>query len=104
MAKKKYTKAKDVEHIKFEKIGDKIEGTFVTLEKSGKFEDGYALHYMDADNEPCVTFVNNQAKGQFEHNAISKGTEFKLVYARDQENKDKTQTYRVYELFFVEGA
>lgn len=87
--------AKQNEVVKFENVGDKISGTFVKIEQSPKYEDGYGLSYIE-NGKPKIVFVSKMVKDLIENNAVPKGAYIEVEYTHDQKTKDNKKTYRAY--------
>jgi hypothetical protein len=89
-----YEKVKESELVKIGKVGSSIEGTFVSINVSTKYDDGYALKFDDK-----ITFVNRQAYELFINSTLSKGQKFKLLFKEERKTTDKKMTYRFFELY-----
>jgi hypothetical protein len=89
-----YEKIKEAEIVKIGKVGSSIEGKFVSISVSSKYDDGYALKFDDK-----ISFVNRQAYELFINSTMTKGQNFKLVFKEERKTTDKKMTYRFFELY-----
>lgn len=79
--------------------GDRIEGKYVSLEKSALYPDSYAL-VIETNDGSVTTFVNEVARNLIEHNNIQPDTEIALIFVGMKKNLAGNREYKNYQLLY----
>lgn len=100
--RKDFEKVQMPEVVKLTKVGESISGEYISIEPSKEYKESFALMFKNND-KVSIVFIPSQAQKLFEAKSVQKKDLFILDFIGKQENKDKTFSYNVYDLFVKRG-